>query len=151
MESRSTAIEIPESIVRVFQRAISARRRCAAWFQKTGGRDEDGSTARHVHFVRVLERALSVLVPSARANLSPPKPKEATSTMEEPSHQLANRFGPLDVEDLDESLDVAASEVVLADKKHSAASMCTGLKVSGRITLLSSSASSKTCIDCKAH
>ena len=73
--------------------------------------------ARHVHFVEVLERALSVLLPSSRANLSPPKPKEATSKMEELSHQLANRFGPLGVEDLDESLDVAASEVVVANKK----------------------------------
>ena len=30
--SKKAGIEIPESIVRVFQRAINARRRCAAWF-----------------------------------------------------------------------------------------------------------------------
>ena len=115
--SQKAGIEIPESIVRVVQRAINARRRCAAWFPQTGVHDEDGSTARHVHFVGVLEKALSVLLPSARADPSPPKPKEAPSTLEEPSHQLANRFGALDVEGLDESLDVAASEVVVTKKK----------------------------------
>ena len=103
--------------MRVVQRAINARRRCAAWFQKTGVHDEDGSTACHVHFVGALERALSVLLPLTRANPSPPKPKEATSTLEAPSHQLANRFGAPDVEDLDESLDVAASEAVVTKKK----------------------------------
>ena len=70
-----------------------------------------------VHVVGALERALSVRLPLTRANPSPPKPKEATSTFEVPSHQLANRFGALDVEDLDESLDVAASEVVVTKKK----------------------------------
>lgn len=111
--SKKAGIEIPESTVRVVQRAIDARRRWASWFQNTGVHDEDGSTACHVHFVGALERALSVLLPLTRANPSPPKPKEATSTLEEPSHQLANRFGALVVEDLGES----ASEVVVTKKK----------------------------------
>lgn len=57
-------IEIPQGVVRVVQRAIDARKRCAAWFQKTGVHDEDGSTARHLHFVGALEKALSTLHPS---------------------------------------------------------------------------------------
>lgn len=115
--SKKAGVEIPESIVRVVQRAVNARRRCAALVQKTGVHDEDGSTACHVHFFEALERALSVLLPLTRANPSPLKPKEGTSTLEELSHQLANRFGALDVEDLHESLDVAASEVVATKKK----------------------------------
>lgn len=115
--SKKAGIEIPESMVRVVQRAINARRRCAAWFQKTGVHDGDGSTVSHVRFVGALARALSVLLPLTRANPSPPKPKDATSLLEEPSHQLANRLGTLDVEDLDESLDVAASEMVVTKKK----------------------------------
>ena len=115
--SKEAGIRIPESIVRVVQRAISARRRCAAWFQKTGVHDKDGSTARHVHFVEVLERALSALNPSGPADPPPPKLMGATSTSKESSQELANRFGALDVEELDESLNVAASDVVIANKK----------------------------------
>lgn len=151
--SKKAGVEIPESMVRVVQRAINARRRCAAWFQKTGVHDEDGSTACHVHFVGALERALSVLLPLTRANPSPPKPKEATSTLEEPSHQLANRFGALDVEGLDESLDVAASEVVVTKKKPADFRSVDVYELESQWEdhAFFISASSKTCIDCKAH
>ena len=115
--SKKAGTEIPENISRVAQRAINARKRCAAWFQKTGVHDEDGSTARHLHFVGILEKALNTLRPSTLAEPSSPKLKDATSSMEESSQEMANRFGTLDVEDLDESLDVAASDVVITNKK----------------------------------
>lgn len=115
--SKTSGVEIPQSIIRVAQRAINARRRCAAWFQKTGVKDEDGSTARHINFVGVLEKALSALRPSGSAEPSPPKPKDAPSTLEEPSQELTNRFGALIVEDLDDPLIVSASDVFIASTK----------------------------------
>lgn len=117
--SKKAGIEIPQSIVRVVKRAIDARRRCAAWFQKTGVHDGDGSTARHLHFVGVLEKALSALHPAGPADPSPPKPKDTLPTPEEPTQELANRFRALDVEDVDESQNFAASDVVIANKKPS--------------------------------
>ena len=47
--------------------------------------------------------------PSGPAEPSPPRLRDAPSTSEEPSQDLASRFSALDVEDLDESLNVAAS------------------------------------------
>ena len=56
------------------------------------------------------KKASSARHPSGPAEPSPPRSRDAPSTSEEPSRQeLASRFGALDVEDLDESLNVAAS------------------------------------------
>ena len=83
--SKKVEIQIPERIVRIVQRAINARKWCAAWFQKTGAHDEDGSTARHLHFVDILEKALSALYPLSASDPAPPKAKDTLSTPEEPS------------------------------------------------------------------
>ena len=103
--------------MRVVQRAINARKRCAAWFQKTGAHDEDGSTARHLHFVDILEKALSALHPPGASDPSPLKAKDTLSTPEEQSQEVVNRFSALNVEDLDESPGIAASDVIVANKK----------------------------------
>ena len=115
--SKKAGFEIPQNIVRVVQRAIDARKRCAAWFQKTGVHHEDGSTARHLHFIGVLEKALNALRPPGSVEPSPPKPKDTLVTLEESNQELANRFGALDFEDLDEALNVSASDVVIAKEK----------------------------------
>ena len=115
--SKKAGFEIPQSIVRVVQRAIDARKRCAAWFQKTGVHHEDGSTSRHLHFIRVLEKALSALRPLGPVDPSPMKPKDTLVTLEESNQELAHRFGALDFEDLDEALNVSASDVVIAKEK----------------------------------
>lgn len=115
--SKKVKTQIPERIVRVVQRAINARKRCAAWFQKTGAHDEDGSTARHLHFVDILEKALSALHPPGASDPAPLKAKDTLSTPEEQSQEVVNRFSALDVEDLDESPGIAASDVIVANKK----------------------------------
>lgn len=116
--SKDAGFEIPQSVVRVVQRAINARKRCAAWFQNTHVHDEGGSTARHLHFIEILEKALNALHSSGSANPPPPEPKDAPSSLHAPSQALVNRFGALDVEDLDESLSVSASDVVITNTKH---------------------------------
>lgn len=44
------------------------------------------------------KKASSARHPSGLAEPSPPRPRDAPSTSEEPSQDLANRFGALDVE-----------------------------------------------------
>ena len=62
--STKPGLKIPDSIVRVLERAIDARKRCAAWFRKTGIHSEESSTESHLHFVGVLEKALNSLEPN---------------------------------------------------------------------------------------
>lgn len=108
---------MPHNILHVVQHAIDARRCSAAWFQKTGVYDKHGSTAHHLHVVRILERALSSLRPFVPAEASPLKPKDASSTPEARNQELTTRFGDLDVKDLDGYVNVAASDMVIADQK----------------------------------
>lgn len=118
-------IQMPLSILRVVQRAIQARQRCAAWFQKTGAKNDD-STEGHVHFINVLEKALVILESCCTAS----NEKSSASTQEHKSKHsasadvngdsLRNRFKMLDVEDTnDVVLDVAASDVTVAKKSPS--------------------------------
>lgn len=55
-------VQVPLNILRVVQRAIHARKRCADWFRKTGAKDE-ASIEGHDHFINVLENALAILQP----------------------------------------------------------------------------------------
>lgn len=119
-------IQMPLNILRVVQRAIHARKRCADWFRKTGAKDE-ASIEGHDHFINVLENALAILLPccpkSAQTSKQEQKPK--TSALEpESSHNLSNRFGMLNVEDTNDIvLDLAASDIsaTSATKKSSKA------------------------------
>lgn len=119
-------IQMPLNILRVVQRAIHARKRCADWFRKTGAKDE-ASIEGHDHFINVLENALAILLPcclkSVQTSKQEQKPK--TSALEpESSHILSNRFGMLNVEDTNDIvLDLAASDIsaTSAAKKSSKA------------------------------
>lgn len=119
-------IQMPLNILRVVQRAIHARKRCADWFRKTGAKDE-ASIEGHDHFINVLENALAILLPccpkSAQTSKQEHKPK--TSALEpESGHNLSNRFGMLNVEDTNDIvLDLAASDIsaTSAAKKSSKA------------------------------
>lgn len=119
-------IQMPLNILRVVQRAIHARKRCADWFRKTGAKDET-SIEGHDHFINVLENALAILQSccpkSAQAGKQEQKPKNS-AVEPEPSHSLSNRFGMLNVEDTNDIvLDLAASDIsaTSAAKKSSKA------------------------------
>lgn len=117
-------IQMPLNILRVVQRAIHARKRCADWFRKTGAKDE-ASIEGHDHFINVLEKALAILQSCC------PKPAKAgkqeqktTDSPPEPDQILSNRFGMLNVEDTNDIvLDLAASDIsaTSAAKKSSKA------------------------------
>lgn len=115
-------IQIPLNILRVVQRAIQARQRCAAWFHKTGAK-KDNSTEGHAHFISVLEKALAILESCCTAkdkklggSMHEQKVKHSVSA-DTDGDSLSNRFNMLDVEDTNDAvLDVAASDITAAKK-----------------------------------
>lgn len=115
-------VRMPLSILRVVQRAIQARQRCAAWFQKTGAKNHD-STDGHAHFISILENALVILEScyadsekNAKASTDEQNLKNSASA-DTDGDSLSNRFNMLNVEDTnDVDLDVAASDVTTAKK-----------------------------------
>ncbi|ORZ39898.1 hypothetical protein BCR44DRAFT_368888 [Catenaria anguillulae PL171] len=101
-------IRVPPHVLKWATSAIDARRACADWFLTFAS--AHGSEARksanvsaqnlaHVHFIRVLETAVSILTPLAHRRRDPP------ASSGDPG--LANRFASLDA---DETNDAAASD-----------------------------------------
>jgi hypothetical protein len=58
--ARNFKSTIPDTIFKVVERAIRARKRCAAWFEETGI-DNGHSTEGYLYFVGVLEDVLKIL------------------------------------------------------------------------------------------
>lgn len=87
--SRNIArIKIPDTVLQVVGRAIRARKRCTAWFQKTGLEDE--STETHQHFIGILENVVQILSPATTTSIEglskPNKTKDGDVA------SLSNRF-----------------------------------------------------------
>lgn len=117
-------IQMPLNILRVVQRAIHARKRCADWFRKTRAKDE-ASIEGHDHFINVLEKALAILQSCCPKSAKAGKQEQNTrDSPPEPDQNLSNRFGMLNVEDTNDIvLDLAASDIsaTSAAKKFSKA------------------------------
>lgn len=117
-------IQMPLNILRIVQRAIHARKRCADWFRKTGAKDE-ASIEGHDHFINVLEKALAILQSCCPKSAKAGKQEQNTrDSPPEPDQNLSNRFGMLNVEDTNDIvLDLAASDInaTSAAKKFSKA------------------------------
>jgi hypothetical protein len=81
--ANNAKIGIPNSMVYIVNRAIQARKRCAAWFQKSG--IENGhSTEGHLHFVEILEQALRILKPESDLKQRPAQ----KAGVDEEKHQI---------------------------------------------------------------
>lgn len=65
----SNKVSIPASIIRVVERCIKARQRCAAWFKKTDVRN-DYSDEGHARFIEVLQEVLETLKPCVKTESS---------------------------------------------------------------------------------
>ena len=110
-------VTIPLNVQRVVQRAIRARRRCADWFRQTGAKS-DASVEGHDHFISILEEALGILKPcytSFHNEVEERKTPDMKSTCTY-ADIFTKRFGTLDVEDTDLSLDIAAHDVSMPNK-----------------------------------
>ena len=103
-------MKLPDSVVRIVQRAIGARKRCASWFQKTGILSEEDSTKTHLHFVATLEKALSTLRPDLQPSEIVSPKNDAIPTGAASAEELKNRFGVLSLEETGDDSDIAATE-----------------------------------------
>lgn len=120
-------IQVPVQILQIVQRSIDARERCQKWFQKTGVKNET-STEGHAHFINVLEKALAILKPccaplshdKSKAAAVPQDAKTQMSTDEVDGRRMKNQFHGLQVEDTDDRLDIAASDIIAVPNKSTA-------------------------------
>ncbi|PVH87784.1 hypothetical protein DL98DRAFT_509345 [Cadophora sp. DSE1049] len=93
-------VKVPADIIRAGLRAVSARKRSAAFYQQ-GTNDEDEETAadnhRHSYFISLMEKVLSVLHPCF-AVFAAAKSSEVVSP-DNIFESLQNRFAALEVEE----------------------------------------------------
>lgn len=115
-------VQMPSNILRVVQRAIHARQRCADWFRTTGAKG-DSSTEGHDHFISVLQKALVILESCLETGSKEFKTsvkgrmnEQIAPEISTSSDDLGNRFDMLEVEDTDDVLDLAASDISAAKK-----------------------------------
>ena len=111
-KSGKASAKVPDSIVRIVQRAINARRRCASWFQKTGLHGEEDSTKTHLHFVTTLESTLSILRPDIRFSEITSPERGSGSATAAPAEELTNRFNVLSLEETVDDIELTATEAV---------------------------------------
>ena len=109
-KSEKVLMRLPDSVVRIVQRAIGARKRCVSWFQKTGILSEEDSTKTHLHFVATLETALSTLRPDLQPSEETSPGKGSSPATAVAAEALKNRFSVLGLEETGDDLDLAATE-----------------------------------------
>jgi hypothetical protein len=124
--SEGPKTKIPDAVMLVVERAIQARKRCTAWFERTGI-DNSQSTDGHRHFIEILEQTLKILKPDYSPKDGPsgsmgPK-MAATSRKASSSSQvhdlsgLSNRFSSLQMDGTEDT-----TEITVAIEAISAAS-----------------------------
>ena len=118
-KSMKPKVQLPPDILKVVQRAIHARQRCAAWFEETKSKNVT-SIEGHAHFIAVLQQALNILQPcydseevdtTKQSGVKESKPKKMHGSSRTFGDDLSNRFGNLHVDDIDETLDITTSNV----------------------------------------
>ncbi|KAA6408554.1 MAG: hypothetical protein FRX48_07636 [Lasallia pustulata] len=120
-------VQMPFGVLRVVERAVDARQRCSAWFQKTGVMQDAASTERHLHFIDVLQSALGILkpccetsTPNRQAQTQDAKSTSSTSAvLGVPRDSLSNRFQALGVEDVEDVLDITVADCGAMKAKQS--------------------------------
>ena len=124
--SKRPRIQVPAHILQIAQRSIDARERCFEWFQKTKAKDES-STEGHAHFINILKKALEILEP-CRGSSSTRESKTATAVRDAKNQKsrdevfnssIENRFQGLEIEETEDLLDIAASEIAAIPSKPS--------------------------------
>ncbi|KAE9364710.1 hypothetical protein N431DRAFT_520307 [Stipitochalara longipes BDJ] len=98
--ARNSKVSIPNIMAHILDRTIRARKRCTVFFQ-TSGADDGQSTDSHLHFIGILEQALKILNLEAvvRHQTAKATPTGGGSSAND---ELSNRFGELEVEDIDD-------------------------------------------------
>ncbi|TGO11520.1 hypothetical protein BTUL_0107g00040 [Botrytis tulipae] len=97
-------IELPQTVRKVLQRAIRARKRCAHWFESSKFGNQSSNRG-HQHFIELLQDILSALDQSQNDRSHPNSTDVSCNTSRNPQDtesswtELSNSFQNLDVED----------------------------------------------------
>ena len=100
-------ITVPELVLRIVQRALDARKRCTAWFVKTGVKNNHSNEG-HAHFIEVLETVIGILTPIASDSRQksqegnsnkPSQPATTQTSLEATPDALTNRFHGLEIQE----------------------------------------------------
>ncbi|PQE28413.1 Ank-repeat mbp1 protein [Rutstroemia sp. NJR-2017a BBW] len=104
--SKNSSIIVPTEIIRAGIRAVSARKKCTAYFESITNKNDDEKLRRnesHAYFTKLMEDVLIILQPHFAPSTTP---KDST---EQPSgsllQDLQNRFARLEVEEPEEQDD----------------------------------------------
>ncbi|KAG8531882.1 uncharacterized protein KY384_003518 [Bacidia gigantensis] len=113
--------KMPKEVLSVVKRSINARKRCSKWFRQSASDDLDSNSS-HEQFIEVLEKALKILEPCIDTHTEKrAQSSETPGSAQPPNAGLCNRFGMLNVEDVDETFDVSAASVNMTAKSPSSA------------------------------
>ncbi|TGO38949.1 hypothetical protein BHYA_0064g00450 [Botrytis hyacinthi] len=109
-------IKLPQTIRKVLQRAIRARKRCANWFESSKFGNQSSNRG-HQHFIELLQDILSALDQGRNdrshpnSTIVPCKTSRKSQDTESPWTEISNSFQNLDVEDcLEEDSEVENDE-----------------------------------------
>ena len=105
--STKPRIDVPVSILKLLKRAITLRKRHAAWFTRGPSEKDPKSNATHEHFVGVLEEVFNLL----KHRCSAPAPADPADAPAEDG-QFTNLFANLDMEMPSEEFLVAPGATV---------------------------------------
>ena len=99
------SVKVPQFILSLIRSAISLRKHCATWFQKSDASEElEKENASHSHFIRVLERVLHILEPNL-ASQSPSSVQQRMNSrkvdtgVESEIDNLTNMYDVLSIEE----------------------------------------------------
>jgi hypothetical protein len=102
--AKNSPITVPTEIIRAGIRAVSARRKCTAYFESITNKDDDEKLRRnesHAYFTKLIEVVLTILQP----HFAPSTTQKDTTEQRSGSllQDLQNRFAQLEVEEPEET------------------------------------------------
>jgi hypothetical protein len=104
--SKNSSITVPTEIIRAGIRAVSARKKCTAYFESVTNKDDDDKARdnkSHAYFTKLIEDVLMVLQPLFAVSTASKATNEQTSGSL--LQDLQNRFAQLEVEEPEEVSD----------------------------------------------
>jgi hypothetical protein len=116
--SKKTLITMPPEIVRAGMRAVSARKKCTAYFESITKDDSDDEKVRgnesHAYFTKLMEDVLRILQPHFTSFTTPNNTNEQTSGSL--LQDLQNRFAQLELEEPEEIDDETIVEAPISNQ-----------------------------------
>lgn len=96
-DSGASTLKMPPAVHNALNRAVRAREKFAAWYQKTGS-GTDPALDGHVYFIQQLRKAWDLLVPDSSPRSTLPAP--GVTDTDKADLVMANMFAALDFEEI---------------------------------------------------